>query len=44
MKARGLASPDSGDVLAMTLAVKVADRRKPTAQKLVYSFPDMGQR
>lgn len=44
MKARGLASPDSGDVLAMTFAVKVAARRKPAAQNLVYSFPEIGQR
>jgi len=38
MKARGLASPDSGDVLAMTFAVKVAARRR-AQQQLVYCFP-----
>jgi hypothetical protein len=42
MKARGCASPDMGDVLAMTFAVKV--RFRSTAQpKLVYSgFPGSG--
>ena len=38
-KARGLASPDLGDVLAMTFAVKVAARTKPALKNLVYQFP-----
>ncbi len=44
MKGRGLASPDSGDTLAMTFAVRVAARQRPQA-KLIYSFPNQsGQR
>jgi hypothetical protein len=39
MKARGMASPDLGDTLAMTFAVKVAARQKPALKNLVYSFP-----
>jgi len=39
LKARGEASPDDGDTLAMTFAVKVAARPKPQPQNLVYSFP-----
>jgi hypothetical protein len=38
MKSRGLASPDAGDTLAMTFAVKVAARQRPQP-KLIYSFP-----
>jgi len=43
MKARGLASPDLGDVLAMTFAVKVATRAR-SRRELIYRFPDMAQR
>ena len=38
MKDRGLASPDLGDALAMTFAVKVAARPKRKPQ-LIYTFP-----
>jgi hypothetical protein len=38
MKARGCASPDMGDVLAMTFAVKVRSGHVP-APHLIYSFP-----
>jgi hypothetical protein len=37
LKARGEASPDDGDCLAMTFAVKVAAKTKPKYQNLVYS-------
>lgn len=37
MKKRGLASPDSGDMLAMTFAVNVAPKRKPKVQEFNYS-------
>jgi hypothetical protein len=40
MKARGCASPDLGDVLAMSLTVDVRSRRAP-APKLVYEFPNV---
>jgi hypothetical protein len=43
MKARGCASPDLGDVLAMTFAAQVRSRHVPAPQ-LIYSFPDMQQR
>ena len=39
LKARGEASPDDGDTLAMTFAVKVAAKSKPKYQNLSYSFP-----
>ena len=40
MKARGLASPDCGDVLAMSFAVKVAQREKPyVPQRPTYESP-----
>ena len=39
LKARGEASPDLGDCLAMTFAVKIATRQKPALQNLIYSFP-----
>ena len=39
LKARGESSPDDGDALAMTFAVKVAAKQKPKYQNLVYSFP-----
>jgi hypothetical protein len=38
LKARGEASPDLGDCLAMTFAVKIAARQRPAPQ-LIYSFP-----
>jgi hypothetical protein len=38
LKARGEASPDDGDTLAMTFAVKVAAKSRP-APELRYSFP-----
>ena len=38
MKKRGCASPDMGDVLAMTFAVTVRSRHVPAPQ-LIYSFP-----
>ncbi len=45
LKARGEASPDLGDCLAMTFAVRIAARQKPVLQNLIYSFPsDAGQR
>jgi hypothetical protein len=37
LKARGEASPDDGDTLAMTFALKVAAKQKPKYQNLVYS-------
>jgi len=40
MKARGCASPDMGDVLAMTFAVNVRARVKTPPPKLIYQFPD----
>jgi hypothetical protein len=41
LKARGLASPDDGDTLAMTFAVKVAAKARPKyGPELVYSFPE----
>jgi hypothetical protein len=39
LKARGEASPDLGDCLAMSFAVKVASPAKPALQNLIYSFP-----
>jgi hypothetical protein len=44
MKARGMASPDLGDTLAMTFAVKVAAREKPVLKNLLYSFPAVNLR
>ena len=44
MKRRGMASPDLGDCLAMTFAVKVSARPKPVPQNLVYSFPTANTR
>jgi hypothetical protein len=44
LKARGEASPDHGDCLAMTFAVKVAAKARPKYQNLVYSFPEVNQR
>jgi hypothetical protein len=38
LKARGESSPDDGDALAMTFAVKVAAKQKPKYPNLVYSF------
>ena len=44
LKARGEASPDLGDCLAMTFAVKIAARQRPAPQ-LIYSFPgELSQR
>ena len=43
LKARGEASPDFGDTLAMTFAVKVAAKAKPELKNLVYSFPARAQ-
>jgi len=40
LKARGEESPDDGDTLAMTFAVKVAAKARPKYEKLVYSFPE----
>src|SRR5262249_1652160 len=40
LKARGESSPDDGDTLAMTFAVKVAAKAKPKYQNLIYSFPE----
>jgi hypothetical protein len=40
MKSRGCASPDLGDVLAYTFAVKLRAKVKPKYDKLVYSFPE----
>jgi hypothetical protein len=40
LKARGEASPDDGDTLAMTFAVKVAAKARPKYENLVYSFPE----
>jgi hypothetical protein len=37
----GEASPDDGDTLAMTFAVKVAAKRRPKYGNLVYSFPEL---
>jgi len=37
LRGRGEASPDDGDTLAMTFAVKVAAKHKPKYQNLVYS-------
>jgi len=42
LKARGESSPDDGDTLAMTFAVKVAAKAKPKYQNLSYSFPSEG--
>ena len=39
LKSRGEASPDDGDTLAMTFAVKVAAKPRPKYQNLLYSFP-----
>ncbi len=36
MKKRGLSSPDNGDMLAMTFAVKVLAKPKPEPPKLTY--------
>jgi len=45
LRARGEASPDDGDTLAMTFAVKVAAKTRPQKyQNLVYSFPGQAQR
>ena len=45
LKARGLASPDDGDTLAMTFAVKVAAKARPKyGPELVYSFPELRSR
>ena len=41
LKARGEASPDDGDTLAMTFAVKLRAGESP-ARNLVYSFPGAG--
>ena len=40
MKSRGCASPDLGDVLAYTFAVKLRAKVKPKYENLVYSFPE----
>jgi hypothetical protein len=41
LKARGLASPDLGDCLAMSHSVTVRPKQRPTKpQNLVYSFPN----
>jgi hypothetical protein len=40
MKSRGLASPDLGDCLAMTFAVKVAARKHTPAQQPLYRRDD----
>jgi len=40
LKARGEGSPDDGDTLAYTFAVKVAAKARPKYQNLTYSFPD----
>jgi len=37
LKARGEASPDDGDTLAMTFAIKVAAKARPKYQNLIYS-------
>jgi len=39
LKARGLASPDLGDCLAMSHSVTVRHRQQAKPQNLVYSFP-----
>jgi hypothetical protein len=39
MKSRGLASPDLGDALSMTFAIKVLARPQRPSE-LVYSFPN----
>jgi hypothetical protein len=44
LRARGEASPDDGDTLAMTFAVKVAAKNKPKYQNLVYSIGQANQR
>ncbi len=45
MKSRGEASPDDGDTLAMTFAVKIAAKEKPKYTNVVYSYSDsMAQR
>jgi len=44
LRARGEASPDDGDALSMTFAVKVAAKEKPKYRNLIYSFPKQGQR
>ena len=46
LKARGEASPDDGDTLAMTFAVKVAAKARPKyGLNLVYGWPgQMNQR
>jgi hypothetical protein len=45
LRARGEASPDDGDTLAMTFAVKVAAKPQPAKyQNLIYSMGDMSQR
>lgn len=40
MKLRGLASPDCGDCLAMTFAVKIAQTRQPAPDPNVYRMGD----
>jgi hypothetical protein len=40
LKARGEASPDDGEPLAMTFAVKVAAKARPKYENLVHSFPE----
>ena len=40
LKARGEASPDDGDALALTFAVKVAAKVRPKYENLVYRFPE----
>jgi hypothetical protein len=41
LKARGLASPDLGDCLAMSFSVNVRAKQRPTKpQNLIYSFPN----
>jgi hypothetical protein len=40
LKGRGEASPDHGDTLAMTFAVKVAAKRRPKyGPNLIYGYP-----
>jgi hypothetical protein len=45
LRARGEASPDDGDTLAMTFAVKVAPKpRPPKYENLIYSLGESHQR
>ena len=44
LKARGEASPDDGDTLAMTFAVQLRAREKPQPEKWVHAYPEtLGQ-